>query len=961
MFIVVALSIDSHSIYVRSFELFSNKSVNLLDTYEYRNESIFMNSPRIASVEDNSYYAVTFSVDDESIGVISFTLDDIDEHTDLVLYSQYPKDITDYDNIIVTNHDIKHATSIKDAFVIAYSVDSYVCVGVLKRNIDITGTHCILTNHEYGLLPNQVALTNIDTNITDSFVITYIDRNTQTSFNHTYIQAFSIKAVNESYATIFDISTAFPVSDTTNDHPLPNHNAICVAIQNDINSNYTNLLVSWFEQAGTGEITTIESEEQYKLYNLYTQYIKIRYPVTTTTLSTTIASDTDESIALGNLNGLLSNQVLIQVIYYGLLGFIVITIIAYIQNWQPFWFKFCCIMTDDARTTALLFYALQFWDFMSDINFVYALGTNPAYGINSTIFATSLIFVVFPWICNVLFLIFYRYFKWTKHTILNTWIRSYASILIILVMLSGGVNASVNLCNSHLFGLRIFSMELPRYEYLKMSLYPTFIQTVFENLPQIIVQLYFILVLQTNNGNGTIFAAIFALISSCLSLLITIFVSLLQCSDPFIDKRFTLTVKLDPNENIKRVRHRIGLRKHIASSIALALEIDDRVIQVESITLGYQKLNMIISITDNEFNDKNYRNGRSVSIFNQIGNNTKSAENILKDKNLTKLLVKILNSKRNGRFAVCLKNVLKLQYSPSVSNVEFDKDKMPDLNDIINDVKKNVKSKMGNYGNEVVVITLNNNDKLKYQNMMKLRGSYDTNKNTGNTGTAVVELEQMMHNHMQVKSNSSNIISPGNDSDDEYEGKDLFADDNETARIVKPLNETENKTKGEDEDNVYVVELYEEEQRMKSQMKSSVNNNDSDRFGEALAGNVNNEQNELNDIFDDMNGNNKGNNTSNNDNNNLTVNDLNTILIDDGESGDDMNTDDNQEYITPMGPDINNDNNDGNILNDNNENNDDILPNKKQTDMGHEYKVDAVKKMSYYLDDNNNNDNNNDK
>ena len=132
----------------------------------------------------------------------------------------------------------------------------------------------------------------------------------------------------------------------------------------------------------------------------------------------------------------------------------------------------CFWPSDDASIGALFIYALQVWDFFGDGKFSYELGKQ--WGTSNKInllFQLSIIFLALPWLTNILFL-FYQRSKWVRHAIVNSWIRDNAWVLMGFTMISGGANATIQLCNSNLFGLKLFQMNLPRHEYLKLYKYP---------------------------------------------------------------------------------------------------------------------------------------------------------------------------------------------------------------------------------------------------------------------------------------------------------------------------------------------------------------------------------------------------------------------------------------------------------------------------------------------------------
>ena len=101
------------------------------------------------------------------------------------------------------------------------------------------------------------------------------------------------------------------------------------------------------------------------------------------------------------------------------------------------------------------------WDFISDCNFSYSVFENDNNGDSIGVAIASLIFVILPWFCNLVFLVFFIK-KWIGNmgdvnaggdNIISAWVFQYRILLVMLCMVSGGAHATILLCNSRLFGL----------------------------------------------------------------------------------------------------------------------------------------------------------------------------------------------------------------------------------------------------------------------------------------------------------------------------------------------------------------------------------------------------------------------------------------------------------------------------------------------------------------------------
>lgn len=107
-------------------------------------------------------------------------------------------------------------------------------------------------------------------------------------------------------------------------------------------------------------------------------------------------------------------QTVYIVIFLVLCILLLITLLAFIHNKTNLP---CCWSTDDAKVGTLLAFALQVWDFLSDVNFTYELSTiNGSYFYN--LYRLSLTFLILPWLLNIGWLLIQRR-RWRKHAIVN--------------------------------------------------------------------------------------------------------------------------------------------------------------------------------------------------------------------------------------------------------------------------------------------------------------------------------------------------------------------------------------------------------------------------------------------------------------------------------------------------------------------------------------------------------------
>ena len=118
--------------------------------------------------------------------------------------------------------------------------------------------------------------------------------------------------------------------------------------------------------------------------------------------------------------------------------------------------------------------------------------------------------------------------KWTNDSdtrmILYPWIKVHASRLLSLCLLSGSAFSAIELCDSHLFQLPIFSFNIPQRQKQVFKNQRIFSIVLLENIPQFFLQLIYLLFFV--NSNSTDFESnitFFAMFFSVLSVILTIF------------------------------------------------------------------------------------------------------------------------------------------------------------------------------------------------------------------------------------------------------------------------------------------------------------------------------------------------------------------------------------------------------------------------------------------------------
>ncbi|ETO19501.1 hypothetical protein RFI_17729 [Reticulomyxa filosa] len=142
---------------------------------------------------------------------------------------------------------------------------------------------------------------------------------------------------------------------------------------------------------------------------------------------------------------------------------------------------------DTIRSAGLVFFGLYAWDFYSDAVFVIRLGQIHAW----YLFVPAMLFLVVPYVLNVKHLFEFQK-QWMADPSISEyvtgWLINYSLPLVITTMISGSVFASIELFNTNLFGMDMFSMGLPERQVKKCATQRLFSNILMENTPQIILQ-----------------------------------------------------------------------------------------------------------------------------------------------------------------------------------------------------------------------------------------------------------------------------------------------------------------------------------------------------------------------------------------------------------------------------------------------------------------------------------------
>eukprot|EP01083_Nonionella_stella_P173965 601763_1 len=145
---------------------------------------------------------------------------------------------------------------------------------------------------------------------------------------------------------------------------------------------------------------------------------------------------------------------------------------------------------DDGRWGALMIFALQFWDFVSDVNLAIEILSNNLLTTHMLVLISgvgSVTFVLVPYLANLIIAVRIKNLV-KRNEAAKAWFQQNTAVFTILVVLSGGCYPALAVVSSNIFGLRMTSCGLTQYELKQMGKIKILGTILLENLPQLVCQ-----------------------------------------------------------------------------------------------------------------------------------------------------------------------------------------------------------------------------------------------------------------------------------------------------------------------------------------------------------------------------------------------------------------------------------------------------------------------------------------
>ena len=272
---------------------------------------------------------------------------------------------------------------------------------------------------------------------------------------------------------------------------------------------------------------------------------------------------------------------------------IIISILALLFNYGKFPKLPGFNYVDNASWTALIIFGLQCWDFYSDIILSIEILNNEQLFDELFMFIAgfgSLTFTVIPYITNLI--IASRIKNVIKHNpAAKGWFNYFTPVFVGLVVVCGGCHTALTVVASNIFGLRLLSCGLTRYELKRLNRIRIIGTVMIENVPQLICQALYTVALDYEATQAVWFAFIassFSIIAVTLSYLIERDQSDANVAEYYISLEKTPITAVLTEDEKRKMRYNKGKTHALGESIAEVFGIASKNIEIgQSMTTKY--------------------------------------------------------------------------------------------------------------------------------------------------------------------------------------------------------------------------------------------------------------------------------------------------------------------------------------------------------------------------------------
>eukprot|EP01084_Bolivina_argentea_P256088 431035_1 len=311
----------------------------------------------------------------------------------------------------------------------------------------------------------------------------------------------------------------------------------------------------------------------------------------------------------------------------------------------------CIRINDFFQLSYVIACGVQVLDTVSDFFFTIHLSThigqydNDNQYSNDTdpfliVFALSVAFLIVPIAISVGQLFHYSNKHWITDDRLSGYLSRNTKYLYVLSFLTGNAFSAISISNSNLFSLKIFCMGLSKRQLLSFSTKRVYSVVLLENVPQLIVQILY-LMYSANVNISTAYIAVASLIFSFISIIVTVLSFVAQ--KRIINSQNCIKIKVDIVGNYDKAKceNRINkLTKYFSSDVFV--DIDSNLIEILKPTKIKRGLQLVIILY--------FTGTREIEQYE-------------------KLMEEI---KQNGELAESIRNCWKLNNMPNIKNVSVE-------------------------------------------------------------------------------------------------------------------------------------------------------------------------------------------------------------------------------------------------------------------------------------------------
>eukprot|EP01084_Bolivina_argentea_P109463 195666_1 len=305
-----------------------------------------------------------------------------------------------------------------------------------------------------------------------------------------------------------------------------------------------------------------------------------------------------------------SDDTSITYMHMGTLGLAVILVLILIISY----FYACYEKNDFYDKIAFIMFISQLLDTLYDIIFCLELKNAKFY----SLMISSVIFIIFPIIMSYMQLLNQIKNKWMKvgKNELRQWLTRYVFVLYFLSIIAGSSFTAIKLCQSNLFGLKIFDIPLTKGEIIEFQTKRVFSIILFENVPQLSLQCIYLFISQTDNINNVVFITMgFSLISIIIAVTSSIQQKAIIKSQDRVEISFDVS-----NMDVNEIKYAQNCVNKLKQRISGKLGVDCDLFEIPKPTLlPNNSLNVTIMIHINQKMAVNNNYETLINNANHIG------------------------------------------------------------------------------------------------------------------------------------------------------------------------------------------------------------------------------------------------------------------------------------------------------------------------------------------------------